>query len=431
MWNVSSATSLAIDNGVGDVTGRTSITVSPQATTTYTLTATNSGGSVSSTATVTVNAPTADTQPPSTPATLWASPASSTEVSLQWSASTDNVGITGYQIWRNGAVLTSVPGSATSYVDRTAVAATTYTYAVRAYDAAGNYSALSPNASATTPGSPTPAKPALVTVVSGSYQTAVVGTSFTFPLRARVLDASAQPVAGVTVTFTAPAAGATAMFTGSGNMATALTDASGIATSPTPIANGVAGTYPITASVAGVTPAVFTLTNTSSTPPPPSGALSIWGNGAAPTRLATFAGAVELGLKFRSDITGKIAGVRFYKHSANGGTHRGSLWSADGKLLATGTFTGETASGWQTLMFATPVSIAANTTYVASYHTSSGTFAITLDQFVAAGVDNGTLHALRHGVAGPNGVVMPGTGGKFPIYGTGGDNFWVDVIFTK
>ena len=76
-------------------------------------------------------------------------------------------------------------------------------------------------------------------------------------------------------------------------------------------------------------------------------------------------GAVELGLKFRSDVAGKITGIRFYKNAYNTGVHSGSLWNANGVLLATGVFTNETATGWQTLTFSAPVSITANTTYVA------------------------------------------------------------------
>src|SRR5262249_61085881 len=77
-------------------------------------------------------------------------------------------------------------------------------------------------------------------------------------------------------------------------------------------------------------------------------------------------GSVELGVKFRSDVAGTITGIRFYKSAANTGTHVGSLWSVGGTRLATVNFTGETASGWQQMNFATPVAIQANTDYVAS-----------------------------------------------------------------
>ena len=72
-----------------------------------------------------------------------------------------------------------------------------------------------------------------------------------------------------------------------------------------------------------------------------------------------------------------ITGIRFYKGSANTGTHVGDLWSSSGTLLATATFTNETASGWQQVNFSSPVSITAGTTYIASYHTNTGHYADT------------------------------------------------------
>ncbi len=86
---------------------------------------------------------------------------------------------------------------------------------------------------------------------------------------------------------------------------------------------------------------------------------------------------VQLGVKFRSDVSGTIRGIRFYKAATNTGTHVGNLWSSTGSLLATGTFSNETTSGWQQLNFTTPVSITANTVYVASYHTTPATTAST------------------------------------------------------
>ena len=77
-------------------------------------------------------------------------------------------------------------------------------------------------------------------------------------------------------------------------------------------------------------------------------------------------------MKFRSQVNGYVTGVRFYKGTDNVGPHVGHLWSSTGTQLAQATFTNETASGWQRVTFASPVPITANTTYVASYHTSSG-----------------------------------------------------------
>ena len=82
-------------------------------------------------------------------------------------------------------------------------------------------------------------------------------------------------------------------------------------------------------------------------------------------------------MKFTASGSGYITGVRFYKYSDNSGTHTGSLWATDGTLLATGTFSGESGSGWQELDFSSPVPVTAGTTYVASYHTDAGHYAIT------------------------------------------------------
>ena len=63
---------------------------------------------------------------------------------------------------------------------------------------------------------------------------------------------------------------------------------------------------------------------------------------------------MNLGVQFQASSSGFITGVRFYKDSDNTGSHIGSLWSSTGTLLASGTFSGETASGWQELDFSTP-----------------------------------------------------------------------------
>src|SRR5207248_2555269 len=88
--------------------------------------------------------------------------------------------------------------------------------------------------------------------------------------------------------------------------------------------------------------------------------------------------STELGVKFRSDLAGTITGIRFYKGSTNTGTHVGELFSLAGALLASATFTNETASGWQQVTFATPVTIQANTTYVAAYPSVTTTFSESL-----------------------------------------------------
>src|SRR5579885_2832152 len=103
----------------------------------------------SSAVSVTVkNSGTSDTTPPSVPTGLTASAASSSQINLTWNASTDNVGVAGYNVYRNGNKVASATG--TFFQDAGLAASTTYSYTVAAFDAAGNTSAQSAAASATT-----------------------------------------------------------------------------------------------------------------------------------------------------------------------------------------------------------------------------------------------------------------------------------------
>lgn len=92
----------------------------------------------------------ADTTPPTIPANLAATVVSATRVDLSWIASTDNIGVTGYEIFRNGILLAAV-GTTTNYQDASVLPATAYSYEVRAFDAAANRSGFSNAASVTTP----------------------------------------------------------------------------------------------------------------------------------------------------------------------------------------------------------------------------------------------------------------------------------------
>lgn len=94
------------------------------------------------------NPSTGDTQAPSAPSNLSATTASSSQIDLLWSASSDNVGVTGYDIYRGTSLLGST--SSTSYSDTGLAASTAYNYTVKAKDAAGNISTASNSAGATT-----------------------------------------------------------------------------------------------------------------------------------------------------------------------------------------------------------------------------------------------------------------------------------------
>jgi chitodextrinase len=96
-----------------------------------------------------VTATTADTTAPSVPAGVVATVINSLEIDLKWTAATDNVGVTGYNVYRNGVLIGT--SATNSYADKTTVANTTYSYSVAAFDAAKNLSAQSAAVSATTP----------------------------------------------------------------------------------------------------------------------------------------------------------------------------------------------------------------------------------------------------------------------------------------
>lgn len=123
--------------------------------------------------------------------------------------------------------------------------------------------------------------------------------------------------------------------------------------------------------------------------------------------------AIETGVKFRVTQAGTISAIRYYKVSGITGTRTAHLWSSTGTLLATATFTGETASGWQQVSFSSPVSIQSGVTYVASVHSTSGAYTYTTNYFTNA-VINGLVKALANGEDGTNGVYSYSASAAFP-----------------
>jgi hypothetical protein len=156
-------------------------------------------------------------------------------------------------------------------------------------------------------------------------------------------------------------------------------------------------------------------------------AQSLWPNNPTPSIVTVNdPNAVELGVNFQSSQAGGVLGIRFYKGPQNTGTHVGSLWDSGGNLLGQVTFSGETASGWQQMSFATPINISANTTYIASYH-NNGFYSADQNYFATAYI-SGTLTALASSNSGGNGVYLYGAGG-FPTNTYNASNYWVDVVF--
>nr|WP_245309921.1 DUF4082 domain-containing protein [Rhizobium sp. R339] len=262
------------------------------------------------------------------------------------------------------------------------------------------------------------ANDAPVLAVQTANQNATVGSAFSFAVPSTTFT---DVDSGETLAYAATAADGTAL-------PSWLTfNASTRTFSGTPTAAGTYGvrvtatdlgglaaneTFNITATVA---PATYSLFSASSTP--------------AQTNLND-GQQLELGVKFQSNVAGDVTAIRFYRSANDNGQNVVDLWTSTGTRLATATFTNTTASGWQTVNFATPVTITANTTYVASYHTT-GAYVAT-DGFFTNGVSNGPLSALSSAAAGGNGVYAYGgsaTTGLFPTNTYDSANYYADVVF--
>ena len=141
-------------------------------------------------------------------------------------------------------------------------------------------------------------------------------------------------------------------------------------------------------------------------------------------------GGIEVGVKFKASENGFITGIRYYKGEGTTGTHQGNLWTSAGVNLANATFINETATGWQQVLFSTPVAITAGVTYVASAFSPSGDYASTIEYFKQT-VVNGPLSGLADGLDGPNGVFVYTNVPAFPTIDFHRINYWVDVVFTR
>ena len=313
-------------------------------------------------------APATDTQPPAAPAQLKAA-AQASGANLTWSANTET-DLAGYRVYygtASGSYSASIDAKkVTAYSVTGLDAGKTYYFALKAYDAAGNLSAYSNQASCAIP-------------VPDSDGDGFIDTQDAFPNDPTEWKDSDR-------------------------------DGLGDNADPDDNNDGVPDT--------GTAP-----------PPSPAAAYSLWDKTTTPAILSDpDAQAVELGLKFRTEAAGTITGVRFYKSSANTGRHIGNLWSRDGRLLSSVTFANETAAGWQEASFPAPVAVNANTTYVISYHSDTGHYSVNEGYFSGA-IQKSPLRALANGEDGPNGVYRYGASG-FPTQSYNSSNYWVDVVFS-
>lgn len=152
--------------------------------------------------------------------------------------------------------------------------------------------------------------------------------------------------------------------------------------------------------------------------------VGLWSGTAVPAvPSASDTAAVEVGTRFKTDVNGYVTGIRFYKGRTNTGVHTAQLWDASGASIGKATFSGETASGWQSVSFAAPIRVYAGRTYTASYYARAGRYAITKFGF-STPLRSGPL-TTQVGA----GVYRYGASG-FPSGTYEQSNYWVDVQFS-
>ena len=132
--------------------------------------------------------------------------------------------------------------------------------------------------------------------------------------------------------------------------------------------------------------------------------------------------AIELGVRFRADVDGFLTGLRYYG-AASSAPRIGHLWTEGGTQLASATFVGDSLLGWHTVALSPAVRVTKDTTYVASFLSSDGTYYADPGFFNAA-FDAAPLHA----PAGTNGVYK--SGGGFPTDSFDATSYGADVLFT-
>ncbi|AFY40834.1 N,N-dimethylformamidase beta subunit family domain-containing protein [Nostoc sp. PCC 7107] len=257
-----------------------------------------------------------------------------------------------------------------------------------------------------------------ITKISGNNQSGLAGSTLPNPLIVEVRDAAGNVQPNAPVTFSVISGG------GSVSPASGVTNANGqfitnftlgatagatlsITNTVTATANGIGSvTFFANANPSGNTQVV--LTNQV-----PSIANNIDNNGTS----------YELGMKFRSARSGQVTLLRFWKAPSETGTHVGKLWTATGTLLASVTFTNETASGWQEQLLDTPINIQANTTYVVSVNVNSH-YAITYDE-LATSIINGDVSSVADGNNGLYNVNVH----SFPQNSYRNSNYYRDIGF--
>jgi O-glycosyl hydrolase len=157
----------------------------------------------------------------------------------------------------------------------------------------------------------------------------------------------------------------------------------------------------------------------------------LFGDATPPITAWRDSNAVELGVKFITNGSMQVQGVRFYKGFGNKGTHSAHLWNSAGTLLASQNFANENDSGWQTVLFAAPVRVNAGQIYTASYFAPQGHYAADVSGLEdGRGLVTDPVYAPSNCAAGGNGVYVYAEKGGFPNDSYRATNYYVDVILT-
>jgi hypothetical protein len=238
-----------------------------------------------------------DTTPPSVPSGLSATAVSPSQINLSWTPSTDDVGVTGYTIFRNTTQINTT--SASSYSDTGLAAGTAYSYTVAAYDAAGNASSPSSSASATTPSTPF-----TFSLSNGGNKSVVRGSSVPNTITSTLLSGTAQAVSFAASGFPAGASGSFSPGSCTPTCTTTLTIVTGVST---PLATSTITVTGTAGSLSSVTS--FTLTVTPDTTSP-TVSLSAPANNAMVRGTAVAVNATAF------DAVG-VSGVQFLLDGAN------------------------------------------------------------------------------------------------------------------
>ena len=247
--------------------------------------------------------------------------------------------------------------------------------------------------------------------VSGDNQSASVGTTLPNPLVVQVRSSTNAAVSGTTVNFAVTSGGGTVSPT------SAVTDANGNASTNLTLGT-TAGANAVSAAATGIGSVSFAATGASIV----TGGQRLFSTQIPALLDGSDGTGLELGIKFQSARAGRIIAVRYWKSPSDSGTHVGRIWSSNGLLLTSVTFTGETASGWQQQAIPAPLTVTANTTYVVSVNVIS--YYVVTSSGLATSVVNGDLSSVADGANG-----LYGSPGAFPTGSYQSSNYFRDIVF--